>query len=382
MTLISCKKERKYDSINFKNLQNDYSLFEVSDELSHDTLNYYAKVYYKKNDFFPGHGLLVVSNKGGDTILKYFGNKRILLNSTIVKEDKRYFIVLANSKNGSYKLTQNDNYSKFFQIDTLNKSLRDVKPLDVDIFNQFYYEKTGKKTLNGLYCKRDSTNSGFRIYSDLIYNDTIYSTTCLLQFIKNDSIGYELFAQPKEFEKQSIKQMEMENTTITRNIPFGKIEDYELVYDCTNCRTSSTDAITIYATKDSIRTELLRYYDFGGNYLQEISLRYFDNHPFIFIHSSHTYGHTLGNLYALDIDNLKTNYVNKIETNYKTPDSLYPRNYYGVDINKKGEFIFGTLYRSDNINGEYSLTGKYNLIKVKRNIYLLEPYDVELSKPE
>lgn len=217
LTLISCENEIECDSINFKSLQNNYSLFEVSDELSIDTLNYTAKVYFKKNDFFPGQGLLVVMNKRGDTILKYFGDKRILLNSTIVKEDKSYFIVLASSKNGSYRLTQNDNYSKFFQIDTLKKSLLDVKPLNVAIFNQFYYEKTGKKMHNGLFCKRDSTNKGFKIYSDLIYNDTIYSTSCSLKFIKNDSIGYKLFAQPEELKKQSIKKTEMENTTIARN---------------------------------------------------------------------------------------------------------------------------------------------------------------------
>ncbi len=382
LALVSCKKESKCDSINFKSLQNDYSLFEVSNELSIDTLNYSSKVYFKKNDFFPGHGLLVVLNKKDDTIFKYFGDKRILINSTIVKETSNYFIVLANSKNGSYRLTQNDLRSKFFQIDTINKSLLEVEPIDGDIFNQFYYKKTGKGMYNGLYCKRDSTNSGFRIYSDLIYNDTIYSTACPLKFIKNDSGKYELFAQPTELKKQAIRDKEQENTTITRNTLFGKINGYELVYDCTNCRTSSTDAITIYAKKDSIRTELLRYNGFGGDYLDEISLRYFDNHPFIFIHSTHTYGHSLGNLYALDIDNFETNFVNTIETNYKIPDSLYPRNYYGVDINKNGEFIFGTWYRNDNVMGEYSLTGKYNLLKVKKNIYLLEPYDVKLSKPE
>lgn len=382
LTLISCKDEIRCDSINFKSLQNDYSLFEVSNELSTDTLKYSAKVYSKSYDFFPRHALLLISNKKGDTIFKYFSDKRILLNSTIVKEDNNYFIVLANSKNGNYRLTQNDFNSKFFQIDTINKSLLEVEPIDVDIFNQFYYKKMGKKRYNGLYCKRDSTHSGFRIYSDLIYNDTIYSTTCPLKFIKNDSGKYKLFAQPTELKKQAIKDKEKENTTITRNTLFGKINGYELVYDCNNCRTASTDGITVYAKKDSIRTELFKYYDFGGDYLSEISLRYFDSHPFIYIQSNHTYGHSLGSLYALDIDNLTTNYVNKIEPNYKIPDSLYPRNYYGVDINKNGEFIFGTWYRSDNINGEYSLTGKYDLITVKKNIYLLEPYDVKFSKPE
>ena len=382
LILISCKKEEKPDNFNFKNIQNDYSLFQVSKELSTDTLKYSAKVYYKDNDYFPRFGLFVVLNKKNDTIFKYFGDRRILLNSTIVKEKNNYFLLLANSKNGSYRLTQNGQYSKFFQIDTVNKSLLDVKAINVGIFNQFYYEKMGKKMHNGLYCKRDSTNKGFKIYSDLIYNDTIYSTTCPLKFVKSDLGNYKLFAQPKELKKQSLNDKEKVNSKITRDIKFGKIKGYELVYDCTNCRTASTDEIIIYAKKDSIRTKLFSYQKFGGDYLSEISLVYFDNHPFIYIQSTHTYGHSLGNLYAFDIDNLETNYVNKIESNYKIPDSLYSRNYYGVDINKNGELIFGTWYRSDNVMGEYSLTGKYNLIKVKRNIYLLEPYDVELSKPE
>jgi len=383
LILISCKKEEKPDNFNFKSIQNDYSLFQVSKELSTDTLKYSAKVYYKDNDYFPTHGLFVVLNKKGDTIFKYFGDRKILLNSTIVNKKNNYFLLLANSKNGSYRLTQNGLYSKFFQIDTVNKSLIEVMPIDVDIFNQFYYEKIGKKKVNGLYFKRDSTNKHFKIYSDLIYNDTIYSTTCTLKFVKNDLGNYKLFAQPKELKKQSINNKEKENSTITRNISFGEIRDYELVYDCTNCKTASTDEITVYVKRDTIKKKLFRYYGFGGNYLDEISLRYFDNYPFIYIHSTHTYGHSKGDLYALDIEeDFRTNYVNTIENNYEIPDSLHPRNSFGVDINKEGDFTFGTAYRSDNTSGEYFLSGKYNLIKVKRNIYLLEPYDINFLKPE
>lgn len=380
LTFISCKNENKCDNINFKGLQEDYSLFEVSSELSKDTLNFTAKVYYKKHDFFPRNGLLMVLNKKGDTIFKYFGDKRILLNSTIFKKNKDYFIVLANSKKGSYRLTQNSQYNKFFQIDTLNQTLLDIEPLDGNIFNQFFYKKMGKKMYNGMYCKRDSNNSDFNIHCDLTINDTIYSVNCPLEFIKNDSGKYKLFAQPKELKKQSVRDKESENNIIKRNIPFGKIKGYELVYDCSNCRTASTDGITVYAKKDSVKTELFRNHGFGGDYLSEISLRYFNNHPFIYIQSSHTYGHSQGRLYAFDVKNLKTNYVNTIEADYKVPDSLYPRNYYGVDINKNGELTFGTWYRGD--NSKYALSGKYNLIKVKENIYLLNPTDIKFKKFE
>ncbi len=379
LTLISCKSEKRCDSINFKGLQKDYSLFEVSNELSNDTLNYTAKVYYKKNDFFPRHGLFVVLNKKGDTLFKYFGDKRIIVNSTIFKKNKNYFIVLANSKNSSYRLTQNDIRSKFFQIDTLNKTLLDIEPLDGDIFNHFFYQKMGKKMSNGMFYKKGPNNSEFNIHCDLIINDTIYSVTCPLEFIKDDSGKYKLFAQPKELKKQSIRDKQMQNTTTTRNIPFGKIKGYELVYDCSNCRTASTDAITVYAKKDTIKTKLFSS-DFGGNYLDKISLQYFKNHPFIYVHSAHTYGHSNGTLYALDIRNLITNKVNTIKSNIKVPDSLYPRNYYGVDIDKNGTLSFGIWYRSENGNGRYSLKGKYDLIKVKHNIYLLDPKNVRFEK--
>lgn len=369
-TIISCKKEEQCDSINFKSLQNDYSLFEVSNELSNDTLHYTAKVYYKKNDFFPRHGLFVVLNKKRDTIFEYFGNKRIVANSTIFKKGKNYFILFANSKTSSYRLTQNNVNSKFFHIDTLNQSLLDIEPIDVDIFNQFFYKKTGKKMYNSLYCKKDATKNGFKIYSDLIYNDTIYTVTCPLKIIENDSNGYKLFAQPKELKKQSIGDKETENNTIKKDILFGKIKGYELAYDCSNCSTARTDGITVYAKKDSERIKLFEYNGFGGNYLAEISLRYFDNYPFIYIYSSHTYGHSQGRLYALDVKNLKTNYVNTIEGNLNIPDSLSVRNYYGVSI-ENGELLYGADFRSK--NAKYFFNGKYNLLKVKRNIYLLEP---------
>ncbi len=369
-TLLSCKKEKQCDGINFKSLQNDYSLFEVSNELSIDTVSYSARVYYKKHDFFPAHGLFVVLNRNNDTIFTYFGEKKILINSTIFKENSNYFIVLADSKYGNYRLTQNDPRSKLFQIDTLNNRLLDVEPLDGEIFNQFYYKKVGKKMYNSLYCKKDSTKNGFKIYSDLIYNDTIYTVTCPLKIIKKDSNGYKLFAQPKELKKQSIGDKETENNTIKKDILFGKIKGYELVYDCSNCSTARTDGITVYAKKDSERIKLFDYHGFGGDYLAEISLRYFDNHPFIYIYSSHTYGHSQGRLYALDVKNLKTNYVNTIEGNLNIPDSLSIRNYYGVSI-ENGELLYGADFRSK--NGKYFFNGKYNLLKVKRNIYLLEP---------
>lgn len=368
------------DGFNFGRIQKDYSLFNPSNELSNDTLEYTAKVFYKKNEFFPRHALFVALNKKGDTIFKYFGDRSVLVNSTIFKKDKNYFILLTNSKNGSYRLLQNNRYSKFFQIDTLNQVLLDIEPLDYKIFNQFFKEKMGKEMHNALYCIRDSITGVFNVHCDLIVNDTIYSVDCPLELVKNDSGKYKLSAKPEDLKKQAIRDKEMENITIARNISFGKIKGYDLVYDCENCRTASTDGITVYAKKDSVKTELFKYYGFGGDYLSEISLEYFENHPFIYIQSTHTYGHSQGRLYALDVTNLKTNYVNTLETNYKAPDSLYPRNSFGVDINKNREFTFGTWYRSENGSGEYTLTGKYNLIKVKENIYLLEPTDIKLLK--
>ena len=368
--LISCNNE--YNSLDFKDIQRNYSLLDISDELSKDTLNFTAKLYHNKKFHYPNHGFLVMLNKEKDTILKYFGDASVISNSYIFKKNSDYFIHFNKKHNNRFFYN-----NKFYQIDTLQKTIVDIEQLDKDIFNKFFKSEIGIEGSNQLHFEKLPDND-FILRTNISENDTLYGVECSLEFLKKNDGHYKFSANPKKLNKIALQNQEVRDKNLKKNIAFGEIGGYELVYNCSNCRTSSTDAISIYAKKDTVKTKLFDYFDFGGNYLDEISLRYFKNHPFIYIHTTHTYGHSNGDLYAFDIENLKTNKVNTIESNTKVPDSLQPWKWFGLAI-ENNEFLTGGDYRSKNNSSKYVTSAKYNLIKVKKNIYLLEPENVDLE---
>lgn len=377
---LACQKNEKRE-FDFKTIQKNYSLSNISDELSKDTMNYNSVMYYNNNIHVPNHGFLIVTNKKKDTLLNYFGDVSLITNSSIFKKNNDYFI---HFKKRSYSDTFSNRFlynNQFYQIDTVNRTIVEIEKLDENLFKQFFKKNIGIEGSNAISYRKIPRENEFELMTNLSANDTLYSVTCQLGFVKKEDGKYKFSAKPSKLKKTALQEQRKIDQKIGYNIPFGRIGDYDLVYDCYGCRSSSTDGITVYAKQDSIKTKLFEYHGFGGNYLDGISLKYFNNHPFIYIHTTHNYGHSTGNLYAFDTENLKTNYVNVIENNIKISDSLNLRNFFGLSI-ENGELLYGADYRSEKSNGKYFLNGKYNLIKVKRNIYLLEPEKERISLEE
>lgn len=169
------------------------------------------------------------------------------------------------------------------------------------------------------------------------------------------------------------KSQTPEPDKIERNIFIKKISGYNIVYDCYNRRQTSTDKIIIYAKNPKAKTKLLTY-EFGDNYILDVTIKYFLNHPFIYVTSGHTHGHFLGVLYALDLTHFKTRQIIQLPGHLKDkmPDNLELRNYNGIRIGKNNKIMDGGYYRDHNYVN-YTIDYELKIVKIGYNKYGLEP---------
>lgn len=181
----------------------------------------------------------------------------------------------------------------------------------------------------------------------------------------------------KLLDKESFK---IENNVTSRiKNHFGKIKDFELFYDCIDCRISITGRINIYAIKNESKIDLATI-PIADYYIDDVKLIELKNEPFIYVHSTHTYGHSDGKLFSFDLNNIKLNQVNIKKSNYVIPDSLSIRKGFGLSIDKENQFTTGYFLRSENNGNGYLITNMYDLIKIKENEYELVPIKTELNE--
>lgn len=176
----------------------------------------------------------------------------------------------------------------------------------------------------------------------------------------------------------SVTEMTYEKTGL-KGRPFGTIKGLELAYDCYGCNTASTDYIIAYAKKAASKDTLFRL-DFGGYYITDITLINIEGQPFIYVDSEHTHGHSEGYLYALDTDKIMAHRVRAQKSNFKIPDSLYLRNFFGLVRNENNTFGFGGTLRSEKTGENYVYSGDYKWISKAKTGYILEPYNETITK--
>ena len=180
----------------------------------------------------------------------------------------------------------------------------------------------------------------------------------------------------KLIQKDSFK---IENNIVSKmKIPFGKVNNYELFYDCLDCKLTMTGAVNIYAVKNNLKTELVNI-PIADYYIDDVKLIELKNNPFILVHSTHTYGHSEGKLFSFDTEKIKLNKVNIKKNNFVIPDSLSIRKGFGLSYDDN-QFTTGYFLRSENNGNGFSILTTYNLIKVKENEYELIPIKTELNE--
>ncbi len=262
-----------------------------------------------------------------------------------------------------YKHQYGDQLEKILRVkrkDTvfdITLSMKGGDSFSQSVSTEFVNQTTFLST--SLYREEDPDSNSFNTDSII----SIYHYTSNFDFKLLDKVSYKI-----------------ENNVISRiKNPFGRIKDFELFYDCVDCRTSITGGINIYATKNNSKIDLATV-PIADFYIDDVKLIELKNEPFIFVHSSHTYGHSDGKLYSFDIDNVKLNQVNIKKSNYVIPDSLSIRKGFGLSIDEDNQFTTGYFLRSENNGNGYLITNLYDLIKVKENEYELVLINTELNE--
>src|SRR4051812_35107457 len=76
----------------------------------------------------------------------------------------------------------------------------------------------------------------------------------------------------------------------TLNIFIGKIHGYSLMYNCHDCRLDISGGITVFYKKGKVKRDILDQV-ISDFYVDEVSLIKIKGEDFIYIGSTHTYGH-------------------------------------------------------------------------------------------
>jgi hypothetical protein len=155
----------------------------------------------------------------------------------------------------------------------------------------------------------------------------------------------------------------------TLNIPIGTTHGYSLMYNCHDCRQSVSGGISVFCKKGKIKRHVF-FQEISDFYVDEVSLLKINGEDFIYIGSTHTYGHSQGYLYYLNPVTMKAYPVKSKKDSFKRPDSIHVHKYFDLTKDSKNHFRFGASIRTDS-GREGSLGGYYTIKKVKTNEYIL-----------
>lgn len=115
-----------------------------------------------------------------------------------------------------------------------------------------------------------------------------------------------------------------------------------------------------------------------GNYVSSAEVLTIKDKPFIYVNTDHTYGHSKGFLYAVNISGKKAYPVKVLPDAYKIPDSLLKGHVVSLDMVKKEDNSFSFDVYLHGINTDYTYSGNYKLVDEGNWQYVLKPYGREL----
>lgn len=162
---------------------------------------------------------------------------------------------------------------------------------------------------------------------------------------------------------------------VSKNIYVGKIGSYSLIYDYYKYNQSSGEKIAVYL-KNGKSKHILLSHDLAGAYIDEVSVKYLLDHPFVYIASAQTAGQNTADLYAIDVKNRKATQVKlrrlpKQQQARPYKKSLQFKRESGILIDEQNN-ITSTQYFVDGNGSNVTLESKYLLRNVAPNSYVLE----------
>jgi hypothetical protein len=164
------------------------------------------------------------------------------------------------------------------------------------------------------------------------------------------------------------------NIKDTIDIPIGDINGYELVYNSFGEKWDLNIGLDIYFKRNSTKKLILKPNFIYGDYtVDEVSLFKHNDDNFIYIGTSHTYGHYQGYLYYLNTKEMKT-YEVKIKPKNNSEIKKF------TDTLKVHKFIELTKDYKNNLGGgetyfgkykRYYCTCEYTIKKIRTNKFVL-----------
>ena len=164
---------------------------------------------------------------------------------------------------------------------------------------------------------------------------------------------------------------------IKKNIFVKKINGYDIEYDLYypyQDPQDGVDSIVLYAKKGKSRTMLLSE-PIGENYLDEVSIKYFLRHPFLYIESGDSHGDVYGELNSFSLSPVRLELINEIPLRFpaKVPKGYYQNKNYGIRIEENDRIFDGKIYRNDTTGDlGYTIDVEYKMLKAGNN-YKLKP---------
>lgn len=158
------------------------------------------------------------------------------------------------------------------------------------------------------------------------------------------------------------------------------INAHELGYTCFNCTPSYTDSVTVFVKKDST-TKALFTLVLGDYYFSALEVFRQKKEVFLWVQTSHTYGHTLGYLYHIDTTTFEATAIEAPKSNFAIPDSLEMWRTVELQL-ENNAFTNQASFRSAVNMETYLYTGKLALQKNNNNTFSLQFINEQLVKEE
>ena len=182
--------------------------------------------------------------------------------------------------------------------------------------------------------------------------------------------------ETRKISKHHSSENRVKQTNVKKNIFIKKINGYDIEYDLYypyQDPQDGIDSIVLYAKRGKSRT-LLVSEPIGENYLDEVSIKYFLSHPFIYIESGNSHGDIYGELNSLSFSPVKLGLVSELPLRYpaKVPKGYYVNKNYGIRIEENDRIFDGKIYRNDNGDLGYTIDVEYKMLKID-NSYKLRP---------
>jgi hypothetical protein len=164
---------------------------------------------------------------------------------------------------------------------------------------------------------------------------------------------------------------------VKKNIFIKKINGYDIEYDLYypyQDPQGGVDSIVLYAKRGKSRIMLLSE-PIGENYLDEVLIKYFLRHTFLYIASGDSHGDIYGELYSFSLSPVRLELINEIPLRFpaNVPKGYYVNKNYGIRIDENDRIFDGKIYRNDT-NGDlgYTIDVEYKMLKTG-NSYKLKP---------